>query len=43
MEEDQLERLIDVLARIHVELVGLRHDLRSGLEELAIRSARMTG
>ena len=35
--DGQIERLIDVLARIHLEIHGLRSDLRSDLEEIAIR------
>ena len=37
----QLERLIDVMARIHVELHALRTDLSRHLENLSITSGRI--
>ena len=39
----QIERLIDVLARIHLEIHGLRSDLRSDLGEIAIRASAGIG
>ena len=38
----QLERLIEVMARIHVELHALRKVLSSGLENLALVSSHVT-
>lgn len=43
MTDDQVERLIDVLARIHVELHALRKELSSGLHELSLASTHIAG